>query len=249
MSSSRRSARQYDAARRPVAELAQILYDACGIHVDETLLERGLVHRSYSYENGGTPHNERQEFLGDAILGLVVTDHLYHAHPDLPEGQLAKFRAAIVNSRALAAVAREIDLGSFVWLGKGELTSGGRDKDSILADTMESVIGTVYLCGGVQASARLIHSVMDGRIDASAELGAGLDWKTSLQEVASAAGLGAPRYDVEEEGPDHDKAFTATVIVGDEPVGVGVGSNKKTAEQHAAEQAWRQLKDRAVSGA
>ncbi|NYJ74058.1 ribonuclease III [Allobranchiibius huperziae] len=248
MSSSRRSAR-HDAVQRPVTELARILHDKTGADVDEELLQRGLVHRSYSYENGGVPHNERQEFLGDAILGLVVTDHLYHAHPDLPEGQLAKFRAAVVNSRALAAVAREIDLGSFVLLGKGELSSGGRDKDSILADTMESVIGTVYLCGGVAAAARLIHDLMDGRIDASAELGAGLDWKTSLQEVASAAGLGSPHYTVQEQGPDHDKVFTATVLVVGEPVGTGIGRNKKSAEQLAAEQAWRRLKEHTGTGA
>ncbi|MDQ2849689.1 MAG: ribonuclease III [Actinomycetota bacterium] len=249
MSNSRRSARSYDAARRPVAELAAILDQASGIQVDETLLERGLVHRSYSYENGGIPHNERQEFLGDAILGLVVTDHLYRAHPDLPEGQLAKFRAAVVNSRALAAVARELDLGSFVWLGKGELSSGGRDKESILADTMESVFGTVYLCGGVEAAGRLIHALMDARIEQSAQLGAGLDWKTSLQEICAAAGLASPYYVVQEDGPDHDKVFTATVVVGDESVGTGVGRNKKSAEQLAAEEAWGRLKDRATSSA
>ncbi len=234
---------------RPVAELLQLLTDKTGATLDESLLSRALVHRSYSYENGGIPHNERQEFLGDAILGLVVTDHLYHAHPDLPEGQLAKFRAAVVNSRALAAVAREIDLGAYVRLGKGELTSGGREKDSILADTMESVIGTVYLCGGQGAAERLVHHLLDGRIDASAELGAGLDWKTSLQEVASAAGLGSPHYVVEQEGPDHDKVFTATVLVADEPVGAGTGRNKKSAEQSAAEQAWHRLKERPVTRA
>lgn len=242
MSGSRRAVLQHAAAQRPVAELARILHEKTGTLVDEELLQRGLTHRSYSYEHGGVPHNERQEFLGDSVLGLVVTDHLYDVHPDLPEGQLAKFRAAVVNSRALAAVARELDLGAFVLLGKGELSSGGRDKDSILADTMESVIGTVYLCGGVAASTRLIHDLMDGRIDASAELGAGLDWKTSLQEVASAAGLGSPHYSVAEDGPDHDKRFTATVNVDDEPVGTGIGRNKKSAEQLAAEQAWRRLK-------
>ncbi|TWE12238.1 ribonuclease III [Rudaeicoccus suwonensis] len=243
MSSSRRSRR--DAEQRPVADLAQILQQQSGTVIDESLLSRALTHRSYAYENGGIPHNERQEFLGDSVLGVVVTDHLYHQHPDLAEGQLAKFRAAIVNSRALAGVARELDLGSFVMLGRGETTTGGRGKDSILADTMEAVIGTVYLCGGIPAATALIHNVMDPVIAAAAELGAGLDWKTSLQELTSTMALGVPSYQIEESGPDHDKSFSARVIVGEQELGSGSGRNKKAAEQQAAEVAWRALKSRA----
>jgi len=212
--------------------------------VDAPLLSRALTHRSYAYEHGGIPHNERQEFLGDAVLGVVVTDHLYHEHPDLPEGQLAKFRAAVVNSRALAKVARELELGSYLMLGRGEATTGGRDKDSILADTMEAVIGTVYLSSGLPGATALIHSLMDTLIERSATLGAGLDWKTSLQEITSVLDLGVPVYRVEEDGPDHDKTFTAVVVISDEELGHGVGRNKKAAEQEAAEAAWKTLKKR-----
>lgn len=233
-----------ETAQRPVADLARILHDRSGEVVDESLLSRALTHRSYAYENGGIPHNERQEFLGDAVLGVIVTDHLYREHPDLPEGQLAKFRAAVVNSRALAKVARQLELGSFLKLGRGETTTGGRDKDSILADTMEAVIGTVYLSSGIPGATALIHSLMDTLIERSATLGAGLDWKTSLQEISSSLGLGVPAYRVDEEGPDHDKTFTATVLIADEDLGHGVGRNKKSAEQEAAEAAWKTLKAR-----
>lgn len=234
--------------QRPVGDLARILGERSGAVVDEPLLSRALTHRSYAYENGGIPHNERQEFLGDAVLGLVVTDHLYHEHPNLPEGQLAKFRAAVVNSRALAKVARQLELGSYLMLGRGEATTGGRDKDSILADTMEAVIGTVYLCSGIPGATALIHSLMDTLIEQSATLGAGLDWKTSLQEICSSQGLTVPLYRVDEDGPDHDKTFTATVVISDEPLGHGVGRNKKAAEQRAAEIAWKALKRRADAG-
>jgi len=232
-------------AQRPVADLARILTTRSGAAVDESLLSRALTHRSYAYENGGIPHNERQEFLGDAVLGVVVTDHLYREHPDLPEGQLAKFRAAVVNSRALAKVARQLDLGAYLMLGRGEATTGGRDKDSILADTMEAVIGTVYLSSGIPGATALIHSLMDTLIERSATLGAGLDWKTSLQEICSTLGLTVPSYRVDEDGPDHDKTFTAVVLVSDEELGHGVGRNKKAAEQQAAEGAWKVLKERA----
>ncbi|WP_265447527.1 ribonuclease III [Flexivirga meconopsidis] len=238
-----------DVPQRPVGDLASILQQRSGTVVDEPLLVRALTHRSFAYENGGIPHNERQEFLGDAVLGLVVTDHLYDAHPDLPEGQLAKFRAAVVNSRALAKVARELELGGFLMLGRGETTTGGRDKDSILADTMEAVIGTVYLCGGLPAATSLIHNLMGDLIQQSALLGAGLDWKTSLQEITSTLALGVPSYQVEEDGPDHDKTFTARVMIAEEQLGSGVGRSKKAAEQQAAEAAWRELKARSDAAA
>ena len=244
MSSSKRSARQL-AQQRPVGDLARILEDLSGATIDVSLLRRALTHRSYAYENGGIPHNERQEFLGDAVLGVVVTDTLFRAHPDLPEGQLAKFRAAVVNSRALASVARELGLGDFVLLGRGELTTGGRDKDSILADTTEAVIGAVYLCGGIEAAGKFVHHLLDPMMEHAAELGAGLDWKTSLQEIASVSDLGVPEYHISEVGPDHDKVFTAIAVVSDEELGTGTGRNKKAAEQRAAEIAWRTLKKRA----
>lgn len=217
--------------------------------IDEPLLLRALTHRSYSYEHDNVPHNERQEFLGDAVLGLVVTDHLYSAHPDLPEGHLAKLRASVVNARALAQVARELELGEYVLLGRGEQATGGRDKDSILSDTMEAVIGTVYLAAGLEPSVRLVHHLLDPLLSRVTTLGAALDWKTSLQEAAAAAGLGSPSYVVSGEGPDHDKHFTAVVLVGGQRLGTGEGRNKKTAEQIAAEQAWTTLTARAQEGA
>ena len=172
------------------------------------------MHRSFAYENGGLPTNERLEFLGDSVLGLIVTDTLFREYPDLPEGQLAKLRAAVVNMRALAGVARGLRLGAYVRLGKGEEGTGGRDKSSILADTLEAVIGAVYLDQRPGRGRRLVHRLFDPVIARSARLGAGLDWKTSLQELTAAEVLGVPEYHVDESGPDHQKSFRATVRIG-----------------------------------
>ncbi len=205
---------------------------------------RALTHRSYAYENGGLPTNERLEFLGDSVLGLVVVRHAvpHRTHPDLPEGQLAKLRAAVVNSRALAEVGRGLDLGSFIRLGRGEEGTGGRDKASILADTLEAVIGAVYLDQGLESAAELVHRLFDPLIEKSSNLGAGLDWKTSLQELTAIEGLGVPEYLVTETGPDHEKTFTAAARVGGVSYGTGTGRSKKEAEQQAAESAWRAIK-------
>lgn len=235
--------------QRPVGDLARILSEVSGADVDESLLRRALTHRSFAYENGGIGHNERQEFLGDAVLGLVVTETLYADQPDAPEGQLAKQRAAVVNSRALAEVARGLELGEYLLLGRGELATGGRDKDSILADTTEAVIGTVFLSGGIEAGRRIVHHLIDPLMNRSSTMGAALDWKTSLQEATAAAGLGAPTYVVEGDGPDHDKVFTATVVVDGRTLGVGTGRNKKSAEMLAAENAWVSLRDEAAKNA
>ena len=202
------------------------------------LLERALTHRSFAYENGGLPTNERLEFLGDSVLGLVVTDTLFRQYPDLPEGQLAKLRAAVVNMRALAGVARGLKLGSYVRLGRGEEGTGGRDKSSILADTLEAVIGAVYFEQGLGPAGGLVHRLFDPVIASSARLGAGLDWKTSLQELTASGFLGVPEYHVEESGPDHQKFFRASVWVGGRSYGTGEGHSKKEAEQQAAEAAW-----------
>jgi ribonuclease III len=208
------------------------------------LLERALTHRSFAYENGGLPTNERLEFLGDAVLGLVVTDALFREYPDLPEGQLAKLRAAVVNMRALARVARGLHLGDFIRLGRGEEGTGGRDKSSILADTLEAVIGAVYIERGLNEASGLVHRLFDPVIAHSARLGAGLDWKTSLQELTAAGVLGVPEYQVEESGPDHQKSFRALVRVGGRVYGSGEGRSKKEAEQQAAEAAWRTISSR-----
>ncbi len=212
------------------------------VTVDVGLLERALTHRSFAYENGNLPTNERLEFLGDSVLGLVVTDTLFRGHPELPEGQLAKLRAAVVNMRALADVGRDLRLGEFVRLGRGEETTGGRDKTSILADTLEAVLGAVYIDRGLPAAADLVHRLFDPLIEEAATLGAGLDWKTSLQELTAGASMGVPEYVVSETGPDHQKLFTAVARVAGDDYGQGRGRSKKEAEQEAAATAWRRLR-------
>jgi ribonuclease-3 len=237
--------------RHPGPSEAAQLEEAFGIILTPDLLTRALTHRSYAYENGGLPTNERLEFLGDAVLGLVVTTALYREHPDLPEGQLAKLRASVVNMRALAEVARGLGpdgLGAYLLLGKGEETTGGRDKASILADSLEAILGAIYLEHGLDVAATVIHKLFDPVMADAAGRGAALDWKTSLQELTANQGLGVPEYRVEESGPDHAKTFTARAVVAGEIFGTGVGRSKKEAEQRAAELAWRQLSDRSGQG-
>lgn len=217
-----------------------------GMDVDPERLSRALTHRSYAYEQGGLPTNERLEFLGDSVLGLVVTEHLFTSYPDLSEGQLAKLRAAVVNSRALADVARGLDLGAMVRLGRGEETTGGRDKSSILADTMEAVIGAVFTQYGIEGGRAFVHHLFDPLMADVVTRGAGLDWKTSLQESASLAGLGVPVYEVVESGPDHAKTFEAVVVLDRHSYGPGAGRNKKEAEQNAAALAFAALRERAA---
>lgn len=212
-----------------------------GHDVSDDLLLLAVTHRSYAYENGGLPTNERLEFLGDSVLGLVVTETLYRMHPDLPEGQLAKLRAAVVNAKALAEIGRTVGLGEFMLLGKGELATGGRTKASILADATEAVIGAVFLGCGLDAATQLVHSWLDPLIAVASTLGAGLDWKTSLQELTSQLGRGVPEYVVTESGPDHDKRFTAQVRLGEQLLGWGEGRSKKEAEQQAAATAFAEL--------
>jgi ribonuclease III len=219
------------------AELQRVL----GVQIFPESLERALTHRSFAYENGNLPTNERLEFLGDSVLGLVVTDTLYVGYPNLPEGQLAKLRAAVVQMGALAEVARELHLGGFIKLGKGEEVTGGRDKPSILADTLEAVIGAVYIDCGLPEATALVHRLFDPVIKRAAQLGAGLDWKTSLQELTAVEMLGVPEYAVTESGPDHQKSFRAEVRVGGQVLGAGAGRTKKAAEQQAAEAAWNAI--------
>ncbi|WP_420846498.1 ribonuclease III [Nocardioides solisilvae] len=209
--------------------------------LDAELLDRALTHRSFAYENGGLPTNERLEFLGDSVLGVVVTETLYRAHPDLSEGRLAKLRAAVVNARALADVARTIGLGEHVKLGRGEETTGGREKASILSDTVEAVIGAIHLSGGLEEAATVVHRLFDPLMEAASAMGAGLDWKTSLQELAAEHQLGVPDYVIQDDGPDHAKTFTAQVRVGESLYGHGTGRSKKEAEQAAARTAYEEI--------
>jgi ribonuclease-3 len=212
-----------------------------GVSVDPELLVLALTHRSFAYEAGGLPTNERLEFLGDSVLGIVVTDWLYRTHPDLPEGDLAKMRAASVSQRALAVVARELELGPCVLLGKGERASGGADKDSILCDAFEAILGAVYLTHGIEISRQVVLRLVGPTLAAAALSGVALDWKTSLQEATAERGLGAPVYDVDGTGPDHQREFTARVLVGGDVIGTGTGSAKKHAEQAAAAEAYRAI--------
>jgi ribonuclease-3 len=205
------------------------------------LLELALTHRSFAYENGGLPTNERLEFLGDSVLGVVVTETLYAASPDFSEGRLAKLRAAVVNARALADVARGISLGQHIKLGRGEESTGGRDKASILSDTVEALIGAVYLSGGLVEASRVIHLLFDPVMEAAASMGAGLDWKTSLQELTASLSLGVPEYVLADDGPDHAKTFVAQVRVGEALYGHGTGRSKKEAEQGAAQTAHSEI--------
>ena len=232
----------------PVTDRSPLL-SALGVELGDELLTLALTHRSYAYEHGGLPTNERLEFLGDSVLSIVVTERLYRDHPDLPEGQLAKLRASVVNMHALAGVAAALPtpegathgLGSYLYLGRGEEMTGGRGKASILADATEALLGAVYLQYGLEPSRELIHRLFAELLRSAPLLGAGLDWKTSLQELTAAGGHGVPEYRIDEDGPDHLKVFTATAVVGGRDLGSGAGRTKKEAEQKAAELAWRAL--------
>jgi len=226
-----------------ILDTQQTLLEKLGVEIEPMLLERALTHRSYAYEHGGIPHNERLEFLGDSVLGLAVTVMLFTTHPDLDEGQLAKRRASVVSTVALAEVARAIGLGQYLRLGRGEEQTGGRDKDSILADTMEAVFGATFLSAGPDAATELVLRLTEPLLDDPERYGAAMDPKTSLQELAARAGRTPPVYSVVSSGPDHDRLFTATVQVGDLAC-EGTGTSKKTAEMAAALTAWRQLSDR-----
>ncbi|WP_372460521.1 ribonuclease III [Actinomycetospora soli] len=221
----------------PAERLSRVL----GIEVDPELLRLALTHRSYAYEKGGLPTNERLEFLGDSVLGIAVTERLYREHPELPEGQLAKLRASVVNMHALASVARTLGLGELMYLGRGEEMTGGRDKDSILGDAVEAVLGAVHLEHGIDVARELVGRLFGDLLHQAPRLGAGLDWKTSLQELTAASGRGVPEYRITEEGPDHAKEFTATAVVAGEGLGTGIGRTKKDAEQKAAQAAYEAL--------
>lgn len=205
--------------------------------VDESLLRRSLAHRSWCAEHGEVS-NERLEFLGDAVLGLAVTNHIYRKYPDLPEGDLAKLRASVVNAASLAEVASEIGLGERLLLGKGEAATGGREKPSILSDALEAVIGAVYIDGGWDPAEDLVLRLLDDRIADDALGPGGGDYKTRLQELVARRFEQLPSYRVRGDGPDHAKSFVAEVFIAGISRGTGVGRSKKQAEQAAAQMAW-----------
>ena len=213
------------------------LYDALGyVFADAELLDLALTHRSWCAENGGRSSNERLEFLGDAILGLSITDSLFRNQPEQNEGDLAKARAEVVSTSALAVLARSLGVGSYLFLGKGEIRSGGRDKDSILADAMEAVFAGVYLDGGWENAHNVVLNQLQSVAEQAQITPGERDFKTRLQEAAAEYGHDAPHYEMTSSGPDHGRQFVSTVRVG-ETVGQGHGTSKKQAQQHAAEQA------------
>ena len=214
---------------------------------DRSILVRALAHRSWCAENGEVESNERLEFLGDSVLGLIVTEFTYVEYPLLPEGELAKLRASVVSAETLSEVAQELDLGLSLRLGKGEDASGGRAKPSILADAMEAVIAAVYLDGGIEPATRLVLALLESRIREQATGPGGQDYKTRLQELAARRCDQLPRYQVRHEGPDHSKRFFAAVFLRNEEYGAGEGRSKKAAEQAAAKIAWERLQDEAIS--
>ena len=217
---------------RDPAELAGIL----GVSIPPELLEQALTHRSFAYEHGGS-HYERLEFLGDAILQQVITLELYERFSDLPEGDLSKRRSALVSTAALAEVARSIDLGGFLRLGNGEVSTGGHDKSSLLADVVESIIGATYLSLGQKAASEMVIRLVGPLFDQSDRFGLSMDHKTALQEHCDRHSMGKPVYSVTSDGPDHSRQFHATVTSDGEMLGAGSGSSKKAAEVAAAQQA------------
>ena len=214
-----------------------------GVDVDPELLTLALTHRSWAYEHGGAPHNERLEFLGDSILGQAVTLKLYRDYPELDEGELAKRRAALVSTVALAEVARGLNLGSSLKLGRGEKQTGGRNKDSILADTVEAIIGAVFLSTNSETADRFVLQLIEPLLEDPTRFTVALDPKTSLQKLAAERGLPHPPYTTTGSGPDHDRSYTSEVSLGN-VTGVGHGRSKKVAELAAARDAVEQLKSR-----
>ena len=219
------------------------LAEAWGTRIEPTLLQLALVHRSYANEAGGIANNERLEFLGDSVLSIVIAQKLYEQYPDVAESDLSRMRAATVSQQPLAAAARRIGLGDFVFLGKGESTHGGRDKDSILSDTFEALIGATYLTSGLEEARRVILARLGFLLADAPSRGQHQDWKTLLVEYSQSKGLGEVSYEVEGEGPDHQRVFTARAYVSDssEALGEGRASSKKHAENAAAQDAMKRL--------
>jgi len=209
---------------------------------DNTLFELALTHSSFCNENNLEESNQRLEFLGDAVLELVTSDILYHKYPDLAEGQLTKLRAATVYEPSLCAIAKEVGLDKVILLGNGEELSGGRERDSIIADALEALIGAIYLDGGFESAHKFIIENFMSRLESNVERGFEADYKSRLQEIVQKASKNVVSYRiVAEEGPCHDKRFTAEALNGEEIVGSGVGRSKKDAEQQAASEALRQM--------
>jgi ribonuclease-3 len=223
------------------SDLFSDLTSQLGVEVAQDLLALAFTHRSFAYETGLKETNERLEFLGDSVLGLIVTEELYLRYPDLDESRLSPLRSGIVNMRALADIARTLNLGKYIRLGKGEEVTGGRDKNSLLADALEAVIGAIYLDLGFATATQVVRVLIAQTLEEAMAKGAGLDGKTALQELVASLGKGSLEYAVTETGPDHDKSFTAVAMVAGIAVAQGNGKSKREAEQAAARTAYEVL--------
>jgi ribonuclease-3 len=216
------------------------------------LLIQALTHRSYAHEQGdpGTVHNERLEFLGDTVLGLVLSHLLYQTFPDLSEGELSRLRAGLVNEQQLKQLAQGLKLGKYLRLGRGEEVTGGRKKSSLLADALEAVLGAVYLEGGYDQASRLIRELYRPHLKTGeTNSGPTLDSKTDLQEYCQGCLKIIPTYEVlREEGPAHQKVFYVKVLIGNQVISQGKGHSKKAAEQQAAERAMVKIRKKDPSG-
>jgi ribonuclease-3 len=214
------------------------LLEQLGASIDAELLELAFTHRSFAYEAGLTATNERLEFLGDSVLGMIVTEELYRKYPDLDESRLSPLRSGIVNMRALAEIARSLSLGKYIRLGKGEEVTNGRDKNSLLADAFEALIGALYISEGFAKTSDCLLRLIGPTLTNAMAMGAGLDGKTALQELVASQGKVTLEYQVTMSGPDHDKNFEATALVAGEPIATGTGKSKREAEQAAARAAF-----------
>lgn len=226
------------AVRFLTSNLYSDLLEILGVDIDAELLELAFTHRSFAYEAGLTATNERLEFLGDSVLGMIVTEELYRKYPDLDESRLSPLRSGIVNMRALADIARTLDLGKYIRLGKGEEVTNGRDKNSLLADAFEAMIGALYISAGFEKTSECLLRLVSPTLNSAMAMGAGLDGKTALQELVASLGKATLEYHVTESGPDHDKSFEAIAVVGGEAIATGLGKSKREAEQAAARSAF-----------
>jgi ribonuclease-3 len=228
----------------PADESLKARLAALGVPLPDEVIDLALTHRSFAYESGGIPTNERLEFLGDSVIGLVITEELYKRFPEMDESGLSPLRSGVVSTRALSQVARSLGIGREVRIGRGEEVTGGREKNSILADSLEALIGAIYLEHGLDKAEHAIITLMQEAIEEAISRGATLDGKTSLQELVAARGEGSPEYEISESGPDHAKEFQATAIVAGERVSAGRGKSKREAEQEAARLAYQILLER-----
>ena len=226
------------AVRFLTSNLYSELLEQLGASIDAELLELAFTHRSFAYEAGLTATNERLEFLGDSVLGMIVTEELYRKYPDLDESRLSPLRSGIVNMRALAEIARSLSLGKYIRLGKGEEVTNGRDKNSLLADAFEALIGALYISEGFAKTSDCLLRLIGPTLTNAMAMGAGLDGKTALQELVASQGKSTLEYQVTMSGPDHDKNFEATALVAGEPIATGIGKSKREAEQAAARAAF-----------